>query len=881
MAGLVRRRRGRLLASAGGVAIAVALLASIGAFLSASKATMTRRAIADVAVDWQVQAQSGADPLVVQEQVAGFAGVEATELVLFGASAGLQTTTAGSVQTTGPGVVLGIAPTYRATFPDAVRDLAGAPSGVLLAQQTAANLHAAPGDTVLVRRTGLEPSAVQVDGVIDLPAADSLFQKVGAPPGAQPQAPPDNVLLVPLDRWHELFDPLGETRPDLLTAQVHTRLTHRLPADPAAAYSEAAGRARNLEVKLAGAGLVGDNLAATLSGARDDALYAQVLFLFLGLPGAVLAGLLTATMAASGADRRRREQSLLRARGASSRQLLRFASLEAGVIAVVGVAAGLVLALVVGRLAFDTVGFGATRLAAAGWAAGAAAAGALIAAATVVLPTRRDLRNQTVAAGRATVGRRGTPRWARAGLDVALLALSGLVFWLTSRNGFKLVVAPEGVPTISVSYWAFAGPALLWTGAGLAAWRLSDLLLRRGRPLVALALRPLAGPLADTVAAGMGRQRRLLAKAVVLVALTASFAASTAIFNATYRQQAEVDARLTNGADVTVTESPGTAVPASFADKLDRVPGVHSVEPLQHRYAYVGADLQDLYGVRTGTVAQATSLQDAYFSGGTADQLIATLAASPDSLLVSLETVSDFQLEAGDPITLRLQDGRTKQLVSVPFRYVGVAKEFPTAPHDSFLVANADYVARMTGSDAVGTFLVDTAGASPPVVAERIKAVTGTSAAVTDILTSRHVIGSSLTSVDLAGLTRVELGFALVLMAAATGLVLFLGLAERRRTFAVAAALGASPRQLAAFVWGESLFVAVGGLFAGAAGGFALTHMLVKVLTGVFDPAPSHLAVPWVYLSVVTAIGAGGVATASAAGVASSRRSSVTVLREL
>ena len=43
----------------------------------------------------------------------------------------------------------------------------------------------------------------------------------------------------------------------------------------------------------------------------------------------------------------------------------------------------------------------------------------------------------------------------------------GLVFWLTGRGGYQLVLAPEGVPTISVSYWAFAGPALLWSGAEL------------------------------------------------------------------------------------------------------------------------------------------------------------------------------------------------------------------------------------------------------------------------------------------------------------------------------------------------------------------------------------------------------------------------------
>ena len=184
--------------------------------------------------------------------------------------------------------------------------------GVLLFQQTAANLGAAPGDTVTIGRAGLDPVAVTVDGIVDLPHADSLFQNVGAPAGAQPAAPPDNVLLVPAAMWHRLFDPLAAQRPDLVRTQVHARLDRHLANDPAAAYSQVTGAARHLEADLAGGGIVGDNLSATLAAAREDALYAQVLFLVLAAPGVVLAGLLTATVAAAGADSRRREHALLR-----------------------------------------------------------------------------------------------------------------------------------------------------------------------------------------------------------------------------------------------------------------------------------------------------------------------------------------------------------------------------------------------------------------------------------------------------------------------------------------------------------------------------------------------------------------------------------------
>lgn len=451
----------------------------------------------------------------------------------------------------------------------------------------------------------------------------------------------------------------------------------------------------------------------------------------------------------------------------------------------------------------------------------------------------------------------------RYGLDIWLLAGSLTVFWLTSRNKYTLVLAPEGVPTISVSYWAFLGPVLGWIGAGLLSWRLADLALDRGRPLIAAALRPAVGNLSATVSATMSRQRRTIARSAVLVGLAISFAATTATFNATYQRQAEADAQLTNGADVTVTESPGSTVTAGMASTFARVPGVVAVSPVLHRFAYLGADLQDIYGIQTSTIAAATTLQDPYFQGSTAQQVLARLKARPDGVLVSAETVNDFQLVRGDLLRLRLQDSRTHAYTYVPFHYVGIVNEFPTAPKDSFLVANASYVAARTGSNAVGSFLVDTGGTNIGSVAQRLGQIVGTSAQVTDLNTTRGLVGSSLTAVDLSGLTKLELGFALVIIAAAGGLVIGLGLTERRRSIAIAAALGGTRRQLRAFSVGEPAFVIVAGLAAGSLSGWGLSEMYVKVLTGVFDPPPTSLAVPWAYLLLAAAASAAAVGGAA------------------
>jgi putative ABC transport system permease protein len=868
--GLVLHRAARMLATALGVAVAVALLASIGAFLSATTSKMTTRAISRVTVDWQVQATPGARPAAVLEQVRSFPGVEAAQPVGFAHTSGLSATTGGSTQTTGPGRVLALPPGYAATFPGEIRVLSGSGQGVLLAQQTAANLHARPGDSVKI---GGGPT-VRVDGVVDLPDADSLFQQVGAPPGSQPQAPPDNVILVPPATFARMR---GTT-----TTQVHAKLAHDLPHSPSRAFNAIEGRARNLETRLVGAGLVGDNLGTALAKAREDALYAQVLFLFLGVPGAVLAGLITASIASAGAGRRRRDAALLRARGASTRQLVRVALGEALLAGTAGVVLGLAAALLVGKAAFGTVGFGAGPVAAVAWGVGSALAGLAVALGSIALPAWRDARALTVAGQRRHVERQARrPWWMRSYVDVIALAGAAVVYWQTSRSGYQLVLAPEGIPQVSVNWYALLAPVLAWIGAGLLANRLAYLVLGRGQPAVVRGLRPVAGRLAPTVGATMGRQRTLLARALALVALTVAFAGSTAVFDSTYQQQAEVDARLTNGADVTVTESPGADVAPAAAAQLQHIPGVGSVEPLQHRFAYVGTDLQDLYGVRPTTIGAAGKLQDAWFAGGTAHDLMARLAAHPDSVLVAAETVKDFQLHPGDLLRLRLQDGRTKQFKTVPFHYVGVANEFPTAPTDSFLVANADYVARATGSPTVGTLLVQTDGTNPSVVAHRVQAQVGTAAKVTDIGSSRRVVGSNLTAVELSGLTKVELGFALVLAVIASGLGLALSFNERRRTFAIAAALGAKPRQLGGFIWGESLFVTGGGVLLGAVIAGAIAFVLVKVLTGVFDPPPDAASVPVAYLAGVVVLVAAAVAVAGRATLRALRRPSAEQLRDL
>jgi putative ABC transport system permease protein len=140
---------------------------------------------------------------------------------------------------------------------------------------------------------------------------------------------------------------------------------------------------------------------------------------------------------------------------------------------------------------------------------------------------------------------------------------------------------------------------------------------------------------------------------------------------------------------------------------------------------------------------------------------------------------------------------------------------------------------------------------------------------------------SSLTAVDLHGLTRLELAYALTMAAACSGLVLAIGIGERRRSYAIASALGARTRQLSSFVWTEAAFVTVVGVVFGALTGWGIAQVLVKILTGVFDPPPGSLSVPWGYVTTVLAAIAGAVVIAGSSALRSVRRPQPQVLRDL
>jgi putative ABC transport system permease protein len=194
-------------------------------------------------------------------------------------------------------------------------------------------------------------------------------------------------------------------------------------------------------------------------------------------------------------------------------------------------------------------------------------------------------------------------------------------------------------------------------------------------------------------------------------------------------------------------------------------------------------------------------------------------------------------------------DHATGRFRVAPFHVVGIVQEFPSAPKDSFMVANLSYL-RQVGHEPGPNVLFVRAHGDPGVLAERVSSATrGLGVTVKDIGRQRAQTVSSITTVSLRGISRIEEVFVLVLGAAAMTLFVAVAVSERRHEFATMAALGASLRRISAFVWSEAVIILLGSLALAGLLGWLLAEMLVAMLRHVFDPPPDHLAVPWAFLA--------------------------------
>jgi putative ABC transport system permease protein len=729
------------------------------------------------------------------------------------------------------------------------------PTAASLSGPAADRLNAAPGSSVdLALPGGAAPLHLPVSATVDLTQATQLFTSRSPDTQGEASGSPYVVLVDTATFTRSILPALRAdavaTTPQVKNAPVVELdiavARQRLSSDPTSAQVTTQGLRRTVERVAPGQITVVDNLSDALTSAGKDTVLAKVLFIFLGLPGVLLAAYLSRYAGGLLAEAQRRERATLRARGIRPAMLLRTLAINTALITVAGSALGLLLGF--GLVAW--LGGAATASPPASAyliSAGIALLGAVLTT-TVALyaPARRALLRE-VSEERREVAVTTTPFWMRARLDYALLAMAaivGLVTWLT--GGYKPQPAAEG-QSVSLSFYVLLAPMLFWVGATLLVVRGLMALLGRLRTRMAstsfqrrMVLR--------TVLLSVVRRPQALASGIIALSLTAAFGVSLMTFVSTYQAERLADARFVVGGDVRVTPGAGTRVAAGFGNNL-RVPGVSQVTPLGvNSSVLVGTDKRTLVGVDTATFAQVATLDSGFFVDTSPQKAIDGLARDPNAVLIDNEVARAFNVQTGDSVHIQVPS-QGGQAVPLTLHAIGIFSNFPGFPQGVDLVGNLATLQAATGSATPSTYLLRTDGtdATNTAVTSALKAGPGTSTTlvVDSTTTAYNREQSTLAALNLDGLGRLEIAFTVLMSALGVGIFVFGLLLQRRKEHVTLRALGLRGRSLRTLVLGEAGLAAVVSLVLGTGVGLLMALMSVQILQSVFTIPPRSITLPF------------------------------------
>jgi putative ABC transport system permease protein len=730
------------------------------------------------------------------------------------------------------------------------------------------------------------PLTLPVSGIADFSRADPLFASRSADNQGEFAVVP-NVLVVTTAVFEQTI--LPALRVDAVAAtpvvktppvvELDVQLDRSaLAVDPTAAAIRTAGLRRSIERIAPGQVAVIDNLTDALNSARGDAILAKVLFIFLGLPGVLLAAYLSRYAGSLLAQAQRRERATLRARGAGPAQLLQALTYNTVAIGIVGSVLGLALGFA-GLLVL----FGRTALTSASsqsylLSAGLAlAAGVVTTAVALYLPGRRALMREVNEERREMEAEQTVPGWLRLRLDLVLLLAAAVVGAITYLAGGYKPTAAEG-QSVSLSFYVLLAPLLGWIGASLLGVRL---LLGLAHRLPDSTRGRFGSTTAGTLRRSLRRRSQALASGVIAISLAVAFGVSLTLFIGTYQMEKLSDARFVVGSDLRVTPSVVSRQPSSFASSL-QVPGVSAVSPVLTGSAIVGTDKRALAAVDPASLQKVALLPDSFFIGSSAAAVLSALRTDPSGILVSDELARTFNVQPGDPVNVRLTNAAGK-LQPATFHAIGRFKNFPGFPQGIDLVANLGYYQAATGATAADFFLVKATQPDDASVASL--AATLRSGAVPVLVdtttTAVNRDQSSLASLNLRGLGRLESLYTVLMSAAGVAIFTFGLLLQRRKEYVTMRALGMRMSQVRTLVLGEAGTVAGLSLVLGSLVGLGMAILFVQILTPLFTIPPTSLAVPAAQLGLLGAAVVG--ATAAAALVAGStlrRLSLVELLRE-
>lgn len=327
-------------------------------------------------------------------------------------------------------------------------------------------------------------------------------------------------------------------------------------------------------------------------------------------------------------EHRHVETALLRARGASSRQLMGLSLREGMLLALPAALLGPPLAALAlqavdraGPLATAGIRLDASPAATTWLVAGAAAVGCALALVLPGVNAAGSYVESQQARGRPS--RRGLLQ--RAGADLLLLAVAALAYWQLRR--YRSPVLADAGGRLGADPLLVVGPALALLALAVFTLRLL--------PVLARLTERVSGRTTFTPALGtwqVSRRPARYAGPALLLVMALAIGTLSAAYSASWRRSQGDQAAFRVGADLRVTAPPGVRDTAGLGSRYADLPGVRTALPLARERVQLAGEPAELLALDSARAAGVFAVRPDLADGGSPRELLAGLHADRPQL---------------------------------------------------------------------------------------------------------------------------------------------------------------------------------------------------------------------------------------------------------
>jgi len=519
---------------------------------------------------------------------------------------------------------------------------------------------------------------------------------------------------------------------------------------------------------------------------------------------------------------RSRELALLRALGASRRQVTRSVLLEALVVGLVGGTLGLALGVLLAlglRALFAQFGLdltGADLIFAPRTVVAAYVVALVVTVVAAYVPARRSARIAPVAALRD---------------DVAMPESS-----LRRRVVLGAVLVVGGVAATTLGLTG-AGPSTMWwVGGGILATLVGVAAAAAviGRPLLVLSAavyRRAWGSVGTLAGQNSLRNPRRTAATASALMIGMALVCTMAVFGASAKASVDQVVEENFLGDLVVSNVVGMPFSPSIAEEVESLDGVESVTRFRYGITEVGEENQGITGVDPESLADVARVE---MVDGSLDDL------TDGTVIMSVEEAAEHHVGVGDELEVVTPTGDTR------YDVVGIHEQNPVLGYPVTTTLTTLAEAGFPGAD--NYLLITTApGSDVPAVQDAIEQQTSQQPMVS-VKDQQEYAEEQRSGID--QLLRIIYALlALALVIAVLGIVntLALSVIERTREVGLLRAIGLSRRQLRRMIRLEAVVIALLGAVLGVVLGIGFG---LALMTALADEGLEVIAVPGVQLAV-------------------------------